>query len=500
MIEMAQVERIRWLLHVEGKSQRQVAKALGISRKTVAKYANQTSIPESKPRRPYVSSILTPEIKTEIERLLAQNETLPRKQRWIGRTIYEHLKTLGYLGSEPSVRRHIAKVRKEKRRRLACIPLVYNPGEVAEFDWGEVEVVFAGVRTKVQILCLRLRWSGMPFVIAYPNQRQEAMFDGLRLGFETLGGTPVRLTSDNLTQAVQKILEGRNRKEQDAYRSFRTHYLIESNFCNVASGNEKGSVENLVGFAQRNIIGPQLEVESWEQLRAVLWERCLKYAERVPYGETQTVSERWRQEQRVLRKLPERPYDCCKTVLVTSNNVACVRFDTCRYSVPVRYVGQQLILRAYWDRVEIFHGLERIASHPRSYERERDILDLDHYLDVLLRKPRALDQAKPFRSTDLPTVYHQFRAELRQRNRDGDREFVRVLMLHREFPPERVQAALEEALRQRSVHYEAVYQILLSQVHVLPLKVEQTNRLPQIQVRQPALALYDQFLKGGAVH
>ncbi len=497
---MAQVERIRWLLHVEGKSQRQVAKALGIARKTVAKYADQTSVPESKARRTNTASILTPEIKTEIERLLAQNETLPRKQRWIGRTIYEHLRTVGYRGSEPSVRRHVAKARREKRNRPAFVPLVYNPGEVAEFDWGEAEVVLAGKRIKVQLLCLRLRWSGMPFVISYPNQRQEAMFDGLRQGFEALGGTPVRQTSDNLTQAVQKILEGRNRKEQDAYRSFRTHYLIDSNFCNPASGNEKGSVENLVGFAQRNIIGPQLEVQSWEQLRAVLWERCLKYAERVPRGETQTVLERWRQEQRILRPLPARPYDCCKTVLVTSNNVACVTFETCRYSVPVRHAGQQLVLRAYWNRVDVAHGLERIASHPRCYERGWDILELDHYLDLLLRKPRALDQARPFRAADLPPVYHRFREELRQRDARGDREFVRVLMLHRDFPAERVQAALEEALQRRTVQYEAVCQLLLGQVHVPPLSVQQADRLPQIQVRQPALALYDQFLKGGAVH
>lgn len=202
----------------------------------------------------------------------------------------------------------------------------------------------------------------------------------------------------------------------------------------------------------------------------------------------------------MLRPLPRRPYDCCKTVPVTSSNVACVTFDTCRYSVPVRCAGQQLILRAYWDRVEIAHGLERVASHPRCYERERDILDLDHYLDILLRKPRALDQAKPFRAADLPAVYHQFRAELRQRDPRGDRDFVRVLMLHREFPAERVQAALEEALRQRTIHYEAVHQILLSPVHVPPLNAEQVARLPQIHVRQPALARYDQFLKGGAVH
>jgi transposase len=500
MVKMAQVERIRWLLHREGKSQRQVAKELGISRHTVAKYADRTDLPKYQRKLPRPASVLTPEVKAEIERLLAENDTLPRKQRWIGRTIFEALKAQGFQGSEPSVRRHIAQVRKERRKRAAFVPLEHNPGETAEFDWGEAEVIMAGQVIKAQILAYRLRWSGMPCVVAYPNQRQEAMFDGLRRAFETLGGVPLRLTSDNLTQAVQKILEGKNRKEQDAYRSFRTHYLVDSNFCNPASGHEKGSVENLVGFAQRNIVGPRLVVQSWEQLNTVLWERCLAYAQRVPRGESQSILERWKQEQRVLRPLPPHPFDCCKTLPVTSNNVACVSFDTCRYSVPVRYANHKLTLRAYWDRVEIYHGLQQVASHPRCYDREREILDLDHYLDLLLAKPGALSQAKPFRAADLHPVYHQFRAELCQRSRGGDREFIRILMLHREFPPALVQQALEQALEQRSICYDGVRQLLLCEPAVPRLlPPEHLDGLPDIRVRQPELACYDR-LKGGQVH
>lgn len=371
MIEIAQVDRIRWLLHREGKSQRQVARELGISRHTVAKYANLTEVPKYQRKELRKPSVLTPEFRAEIDRLLAENETLPRKQRWIGQTIFAAIQELGYQGSQPTVRRYIAQIRKDKRKRSAFVPLAFSPGEVAEFDWGGAEVVMAGEPTDAQILCYRLRYSHMPLVVAYPNQRQEAMLDGLRRAFEVLGGVPLRLTSDNLKQAVHKILEGKNRKEQDAYLSFRTHYLFESNFCNPGMGNEKGSVENLVGFAQRNIIGPRLEADSWEELNAILWERCLKYAERTFRGESETVLERWRQEQRALRQLPQRPFECCKTLPVTSNGTASVLFDTCRYSVPVRYAHEKLVLRAYWDRIEIYHGLQRIASHPRCCCRSR---------------------------------------------------------------------------------------------------------------------------------
>jgi len=499
-IEMAHVERIRWLLHVEGKSQRQVAKALGISRHTVAKYANVTEIPRYQRQHPAEPVVLTPEFQLEIERRLAENEALPRKQRWTGTTIYEELVALGYQGSEPTVRRHIARVRKAKRRQPAFLPLAHDPGESIEFDWGEAVVSLDGVEVTAQILCVRLRWSGMPVVLAYPNQRQEAMFDGIQRALELLGGVPRRMTSDNLRQAVKRILEGRNREEQDAFLSFRTYYLIDSNFCNPASGHEKGSVENLVGLAQRYIVGPRREAKTWAELNAILWRRCLQYARRTLQGSTESILERWEQEKRFLRPLPARPFDCCKVALVTSSKTACVTFETCRYSVPTRYANQSLQVRAYWDRIDVYAGQEKIATHPRCYERNREILELDHYLDLLQEKPRALDQAKPFRMAQLSAVYHRFRAELKKHQRH-DREFIQVLMLHRKYPVTQITAALEHALAQRTVCYAAVRQWLEGQagfVEAVPVTV--AGELANIRVQQPPLAVYNRLLKGGVLH
>jgi len=466
----------------------------------VAKYANLTEVPRYQRRKPAEPLVLTPEFQLEIERRLAENETLPRKQRWTGRTIYEELVALGYQGSEPSVRRHIAKVRKAKSKQAAFLPLAHDPGDSIEFDWGEAVVYLDGVELTAQILCVRLRWSGMPVVIAYPNQRQEAMFDGIRRALELLGGVPRRMTSDNLKQAVKRILEGRNREEQDAFLSFRTHYLIDSNFCNPASGHEKGSVENLVGLAQRYIVGPRREAKTWEELNAILWQRCLEYARRIPQGSTQSILERWEQEQKFLRPLPARPFDCCKVALVTSSKTACVTFETCRYSVPVRYANQSLQVRAYWDRIDIYAGQEKIATHPRCYERNREIFDLDHYLELLQEKPRALDQAKPFRTAQLPAVYHRFRAEMQVRNRH-DREFIQILMLHRSYPVSQVTAALEHALAQHTICYAAVRQWLEAQAGTgSPTPLTGPGELANIRVQQPPLSVYNRLLKGGVLH
>lgn len=499
MIQMAHVEDIRKLLHVEGKSQRQVAKVLGISRHTVAKYADQSDVPKYSRQEPYTQPVMTPAFQQQIQRLLEENETLPRKQRWIGHTICVELQKAGFTGSEPTVRRHIAKLRKERRKRAAFVPLDYAPGEVAEVDWGEAQVWLKGELVTIQMLCFRLRWSHMPYVVAYPNQRQEAMFDGLQRAMNTLGGCPVRLTSDNMRQMVQKILEGKNRQEQDAYRQFRTYFLVDSNFCNPASGNEKGSVENLVGFAQRNIVGPRMEAQSWDELNEQLWQNCLTYAQRRLRGEALSVQERWRQEQAVLRPLPSRPFDCSRGHLVTSSGTACVVFETNRYSVPVQQANRPLTLKAFWDRVQIYAGSVQVAIHQRCYEREQEILDLDHYLDLLERKPGALEQARPFRQAALPSVYHSFRAALRERGR-SDREFVRILLLHREFATADVEVAVTEALRTGAIQFEAVQQRLLQQVRASSPPATFPPELTAIRVKQPSLRQYDDLLKGGVVH
>lgn len=135
-----------------------------------------------------------------------------------------------------------------------------------------------------------------------------------------------------------------------------------------------------------------------------MWARCLDYAQRKFRGETLSVQERWEQEQRVLRPLPDRPYDCGKAIPVTSNKLSCIQFETCRYSVPVRYAEHTLLLRAYWDHIAVYCGVQKIAQHLRSYVRDQEVLELDHYLDLLLKRPGALSHARPFQAASLPPV------------------------------------------------------------------------------------------------
>lgn len=499
MVKMADIERIRWLALREGWSVRRIAKELKLNRRTVAKWLARPEVPvyqrEEERPKPAVG-----EYEHYIQQWLREDEQRPPKQRHTARRIYQRLcEEYDYQGSESTIRRHVAKLKAKPAE--AYVPLEFDPAE-AQADFGEAAVIMAGVQVVVQCFCLRLCHSGMPFVMAFPHQRQEAFFEGIRRSFEALGGVPVRVIFDNLRQAVQKILEGKKRVEQNAFSCLRTHYVFESSFCNPASGNEKGSVENLVGFIKRNFFTPLPEVASYEELNQLLWQRCQEYAKRTRRGQSQTVAELWAQERATaLRNLPPVPFDCSRSVKVGATRTSLVPFETNHYSVPVRFAGvKNLTLRAYVDRIEVYAELTCIARHRRSYERERDVLELDHYLDLLARKPGALRNAKPLRAASLPPIYHQYWGELVLHHPKGDREFVRILMLHREFPPVEVEAALTEASRLRAFHHEAVRQILLKHAPpAAPLDRDKYSRLPDVAVDRPALSRYNQ-LTGRTLH
>jgi transposase len=216
MIRVEDRERVRRAYFIEKKTQRQIAKELKIARKTVRKAlesAEPASYTQSKPR----AAPVLEQYKERIEALLKEAESMPRKQRYTGHKIYQVLAKDGYVGAESTVRGYIGEQRRQQRRPKVYLPLEFDPGQDAQVDWGEAVVVIAGERVTVQLFFMRLCYSRRFFVMAYPAQRQEAFFEGHVQAFRFFGGVPRRISYDNLKAAVLKVLQGKNRREQDTF-------------------------------------------------------------------------------------------------------------------------------------------------------------------------------------------------------------------------------------------------------------------------------------------
>lgn len=459
MKKVEEYEAIRRAYFVDKLSIREINRRLGYARNTIRKaIANPAPQPYhlSKPRD---TPVIGP-YQQRISELLDESDQQRRKQRYTGHRIYEILKGAGYSGSEGAVLNYVSQQRKKRKRREAYLPLEFDPGMDAQVDWGEAEVEMGGERVMVQVFLMRLNYSRVRFVRAFPFQKQEAFLEGHLSAFHFLGGVPHRITYDNLKTAVFKILEGHNRVEQEAFKAFRSHYLFQSNYCNRGQGHEKGGVESDIGYAQRNFFSPLLQVNSYEELNAILLKISLQDIHRHIRGKEAPVADLWEEEKASFLPLPAADYAACTTYLVKPNPYSQVEFETNRYSVPVGYRDSQLVLQAYPFRVKILSDQQVLAEHRRCLGREQDAIDPLHYLPLLEQRPGAFEYAIPVRRwrKHWSKDYEQLLEELRNRQPEGGgvREFIAILKLHQDHPSELIEQAIHQALELGATHLDGV--------------------------------------------
>jgi transposase len=503
MIKVEERERIRRAYYVEEKSIRQIARELHHSRDTVKKAIESAEPATYTLKKPRPAPVLGPH-KARIDELLEENERLPRKQRRTCRKIYEEIEADGYRGSESRVRGYIAEKRRMKKKRKVYIPLEFDPGEDAQVDWGEAMVILNSEEVTVQLFLMRLCYSRRLFVMAFPTQKQEAFFEGHVRAFRFFGGVPKRIVYDNLKAAVFRILEGRNRKEQERFILFRSHYLFESRFCTPGQGNEKGRVEKGVGFGRRNFLAAVPQFASFQKLNEHLLTACRADVARQVDRQPVTIGEAWEMERPYLLPLPEKDFECCVNRPVVLNGYSQVEYETNRYSVPTEQAYRHLMLKAYPFRIDILHLDNIIASHPRCYKRKQDILDPLHYLPLLEQRPGAFEHAKPVRRwrESWPPVYEQLLRHLRAKWPDGKgvREFIRILRLHSDHPADLIGQAVAQALEYGCGHLDGVQlclrQLAEPEMSIAVIDLTKWPQLVDVGAQKPDLSRYDQLLGG----
>jgi transposase len=491
MIKVDQYQLIRSLYSQKGLSQREIAKRLGISRNTVKKYCKGEHPPFKKATRNRKRTVITPEVESFIMSCLKEDdEERIAKQKHTAKRIYDRLvQELGFAGGESTVS-HFVKELKEKPAE-AFVPLEFDPGEAIQVDWGKATVYLNGRRTTVHLFCGRLCYSAMPFVVAFPHERLEALLEGHIEMFEFFGGVPRRLIYDNTRTAVQDGWGKYVRKLNEHFRQLIAHYATQPEFCNPGQAHEKGLVEGLIRWFRQNILVPIPRVNTYEELNQLFLERCLAYQAHKIRGRGLTVGEHFAIERDKLMPLPLRRMEPIRQVIARCNTFSTVRFDTNRYSVPVEYVGKEVTVKAGVFEVSLWYRGKQIANHPRLYGREGVQYKLEHYLPLLEKKPRAVWNAQPVRAINLPDAFWDFARRL-----PSDYEVVKLLKLLPEYGISACLEGIEAAASVGAYAYEAVRSKLEQRQHPSPPAQLLTN---PIQIKQVDLSTYDAMLEGGEV-
>ncbi len=461
----------RWHFR-EGMPIREIKRRTGLSRNTIRKYL-RAGVVDPKFKVPDRPSKLDP-FAEKLSGWLRVEAGRSRKQRRTVKQMHADLVALGYDGSYGRVAAYERAWTAERQRdsqisgRGTFVPLVFAPGEAFQFDWSEDWAMLGGEHTKLQVAHTKLSHSRAFIVRAYLIQTHEMLFDALTQAFRVLGGVPRRGIFDNMKTAVDRIGLGKARQVNARFAAMASHYLFEPEFCNPASGWEKGQVENQVGNLRDQLFRPKPRVKSLVELNAWLEDQCIAYAKRTKHPEfkDRTIWEVFQDERASLMEL-RGPFDGFVEKAVRASTTCLIMADHNRYSVDARAAGRMVLVRSHAERIVVLLGDEVVADHPRHFRRDQIIYDPWHYLPVLVRKPGALRNGAPFKDWDLPPALAQVRAKLKS-HADGDRQFVKVLGAVLDHGLAAVEAACAEALQAGIASGDVILTVLARQRQPAP--------------------------------
>lgn len=461
MITMEILGRIKRLYFRDKKSLHEIAKLTGLSRNTIRRWVRE---PQAEEALKYVRQDMPSKLaayRDEIEQALKADSHRTKQNRRTARALLTQIQARGYTGGYSQLTAFVREWRgKEGKALKAFVPLLFELGEAFQFDWSDEGLVVGGIYYKLQVAHLKLCASRAFWLVAYPSQGHEMLFDAHTRSFAALGGIPRRGIYDNMKTAVDKVKKGKGRVVNARFNAMCAHYLFDSDFCNVASGWEKGVVEKNVQDSRRRIWldAQKIQWGSFAELNTWLGARC-----RTLWGELRhpefkefSVLEVLEQERTQMMPMPT-AFDGYveKSARVSSTCLVAVARN--RYSVPCEWVGQRVSTRLYPSRVEVAMGDAIVASHERLSDGGRVSYDWQHYIELVQRKPGALRNGAPF--ADMPIPLQRLRQGLLRRA-GGDKVMAQVLSCVPTAGLEAVLVAVELVVETGALSIEHVLNVL----------------------------------------
>jgi transposase len=466
----------------------QIANELNLDYRTVAKWIVQKQYqPRNSPQR---ASKLDP-FKGEIVRML---ETHP----YTATQILQRLREDTFDGGYTIVKDYVRMVRPPKTK--AFLKLSFAPGECAQVDWGSYGSVSVGETSrKLSFFAMVFCYSRMMYVEFTVSQTMEHFLGCHQNAFDWFGAVPSKIMVDNLKSAVLKRIVGKAPIFNPKYLDFANHYGFTIVPCAVGKGNEKGRVESGVGYVKKNFLAG-LNIPDFNVLKPAVIHWLDTVANVRVHGETgKRPVDRLQRERESMTPLPPHPYDIATISQVRASRQFRVTVDTNRYSVPAEYAGARLTLKAYPDRLCIYHHDKLLARHLRSYDRRKDFELPDHPKALLAQRKKARDQKIFMRFLSLSDKADAYYQQLEQRRMNPLHHIRQIVALSEIYGDQPVQRAMEDAFAFQAFSCEYIANLLEQRARKLPqpgaLHLTRRQDLLELTVEKPDMKLYNKALK-----
>jgi hypothetical protein len=374
--------------------------------------------------------------------------------------------------------------------------LEFAAGDCAQVDWGSYGFITVGsTRRRLSFFVMVLCYSRMIYLEFTLSEGMEQFLSCHRHALEFFGGSPAKIIIDNLKTGVLEHPLGMEACFHPRYLDFAAHYGFTPVACQVRKANEKGRVENGVGYVKKNFLNG-LEIPPFSALNPAARQWMDTVANVRLHGETHCKPlERFAQEKPLLRPLPALAYDCAVIRPTGANGCCRVVLDTNRYTVPYLYASQKLTLKIYPDQLFLYHHEKLIATHTRSYERRQDIRNPDHIQELLVHRHRAREQTFLQAFLSLGAQADLYARKLQEQRLNAPHHIQKIVALSQLYGPDKVARALSDALTFEAYGCEYIANILEQRERQTPVPspLHLTHRQDLLDLDLPPadLNLYD---------
>lgn len=441
--------RLRHLHDQKRLNAAQIADQLRLDPKTVRRWIEQ---PTYQPRAGHPRRSKLDSFKGQISALLEQHP-------YTAQQLFQRLRQQGYAGGYSILKEFVRQVRPV--RKPAYLMLEFAPGECAQVDWGNLGSVTVGsTRRRLSFFVMVLCYSRLLYVEFTLSEGMEQFLTCHRHALEFLGAVPAKVMIDNLKVGVLRHRVGENALFHPRYLDLAAHYGFQPVACNVRKANEKGRVENAVGYVKKNFLNG-LDIPSFAAIHpaAIQWRDTVANV-RI-HGETQRKPfDLFVEEKSRLKPLPIRPYDCAVVRPISANSCCHVIFDTNLYSVPHLYASQKLTLKLYPDQLLLFHHEKLIATHPRSYDRRQRVRNPDHIKELVTQRRKAHDQTLLLTFLALSPHAEPYARHLEAKRLNTLHHIQKIVALSEIYGPQKVDRALQDAMTFQAYGCEYIANIL----------------------------------------